>query len=234
MDPEVVKLLTLQTVDLQLQQAQAALRRAPVELEKLATEAAREKAAIEEKEQAFKALEVRRKEIDGALQDAEAQIVKYKTQQLQVKKNEEYQALTHEIETLGQRISGYEEAEIGLMLEIDEAKETLESERTASAERLQGIDRERVLIEENQRKVQGEVADLQAQVAAAREPVASVYLSAYDLSKKRHPRGPYVSPIEEGRCQGCHLKVSGETISALRQPEGPVRCDQCGRVVYHG
>ncbi|MGF1450190.1 MAG: zinc ribbon domain-containing protein [Opitutales bacterium] len=233
-DPEVQKLLDLQDVDLHLQQTQAALRRAPIELEKLATEEAREKADLEAKEQAFKGLEIRRKEIDGALQDAEAQVVKYKTQQLQVKKNEEYQALNHEIDSLGQRISGYEEEEIGLMLEIDEAQLTLGKDREASAERLTTIARERRLIQDNVQKLQAEVAELEAKVAAARAPVNALYQSAYDASKLRHPRGPYVTPILDGRCEGCHLKVSGETTSALRQPDGPVKCDQCGRVVYVG
>ncbi len=226
------KLLDLQEVDLHLQQTQASLKRSPIELEKLATEEAREKADLEAREQTFKGLEVRRKEIDGALQDAEAQVVKYKTQQLQVKKNEEYQALTHEIASLGERISSYEEEEIGLMLEIDEARVTLGKDREISAERLATITRERALIQENVRKLEAEVADLEARVAAAREPVKAPYLSAYDAAKRRHPRGPYVAPVIDGRCEGCHLKVSGETISALRAPEGPVKCDQCGRVSY--
>lgn len=68
--------------------------------------------------------------------------------------------------------------------------------------------------------------------AAAREPVAKPHLSAYASVQKRHPRGPWVSPVEDGRCQGCHLKVSGQTVSALRHPEAPVTCDQCGRLVY--
>ncbi|MEX0326735.1 MAG: zinc ribbon domain-containing protein, partial [Puniceicoccaceae bacterium] len=45
-------------------------------------------------------LEVRRLDLEGEVEQTEAAIVKYKTQQMQVKKNEEYTALENEIKAL--------------------------------------------------------------------------------------------------------------------------------------
>jgi predicted nucleic acid-binding Zn-ribbon protein len=44
-----------------------------------------------------------------------------------------------------------------------------------------------------------------------------------------------VVPIHDGKCGGCHLKVSSEVESASRGkgPPGELAiCDQCSRIVY--
>ncbi len=56
------------------------------------------------------------------IKSAEDKAGKYRTQQLEVRKNDEYKALTHEIETTEAAIGGFEEEELKVMYAIDEAK----------------------------------------------------------------------------------------------------------------
>jgi len=46
---------------------------------------------------------------------------------------------------------------------------------------------------------------------------------------------PVVVRIIDGKCGGCHLKISSEAESAARGKGAPgelARCDQCARIVY--
>ena len=55
----------------------------------------------------------------------EADIERFKNQQLEVKKNEEYRALNLQIEQAESDISAFEEKEIELMYAIDAAREAI-------------------------------------------------------------------------------------------------------------
>jgi len=46
------------------------------------------------------------------------------------------------------------------------------------------------------------------------------------------PGLPAVVPLHEGKCGGCHLKISFNIDSETRKPDKLVTCDQCGRILY--
>ena len=83
---------------------------------------AAEKAAIETAKTEWRDLEAKKKTLETEIGSAETQVARYRTQQSQVKKNDEYRALTHEIETTETAIGTMEEEELKIMYAIDEAK----------------------------------------------------------------------------------------------------------------
>jgi len=58
-------------------------------------------------------------------------------------------------------------------------------------------------------------------------------LRQYRYVKQQVKRPPVVVALEEGRCKGCHLKVSGDVESMARKGQELVRCDSCGRILYY-
>lgn len=231
-DPEIEQLLILQDRDSRLFNIEQSLKNIPLEREKNKKKIAEEEAALADARQKLQELEVRRKDLDNDVKTAEEQVVKYKNQQLQVKKNDEYQALTHEIEQTESKIGELEEAEIGLMLEIDESTETFNAEKAEREERIQLYRDELETLDDREKTLQGEIDSAKEAVAAAEKECNQQYLEAYARVKRRRPKPPYVSPIEDHKCGGCHLKVSSEVESATRHKDAPVQCDSCGRVVY--
>ncbi|MGH8337985.1 MAG: zinc ribbon domain-containing protein, partial [Gammaproteobacteria bacterium] len=89
----------MQEADMLRQQLETQLKQTPFELAELDKRVAEEKSALEAKRKALQELEVQRKDFDNRLKLAEAQVLKFKTQQAEVRKNDEYQALSHQIET---------------------------------------------------------------------------------------------------------------------------------------
>ena len=116
------KLLVLQDRDSKRLAFEQQLSGVPREIAAVETRIAAEKAAIETAKAEWHGLESKKKMLELEIKSAEEKIAKYRTQQSQVRKNDEYQALTHEIETAEQGIGSLEEQEIGIMLLIDEAK----------------------------------------------------------------------------------------------------------------
>lgn len=231
-DPEIEQLLILQDRDTRLYNIEHSLKTIPLEREKYKKKIAEEEAALATARQQLQQLEIRRKSLDNDVKTAEEQVIKYKNQQLQVKKNEEYQALTHEIEQTESKIGELEETEIGLMLEIDESTSAFNAEKAEREERIQLYRDELETLDDREQTLKGQIDEAKAAVVEAEKECKPIYLEAYARVKRRRPKPPFVSPIEDHKCGGCHLKVSSEVESATRHKDAPVQCDSCSRVVY--
>ena len=101
-----------------------------------------------------------------------------------MKKNDEYQALTHQIEQTEADISTLEEREIELMLDIDTAKQEFEAEKAVIEVRIEAQRQEIALLTEREGNLNASVAAARAEVAESRVGVDADYLEQYDRVKK--------------------------------------------------
>jgi uncharacterized protein len=228
-------LLILQDRDLKRMGLEAQLKAVPVDIGAVEHKIAAEKAAIETAKLELRGLESKKKLIETEIGSAEEKLAKYRTQQSQVRKNEEYQALGHEIETTQAAIGSLEETELQVMYGIDEAKKKFAAAEAELKANISGHESRIRSLREREVSLAAELKTAQAEVETARGPVGVSALRLYDriLARQR----PAVVPIHGGKCGGCHLKVSGEVESAVRgknaDPAAPLAtCDQCGRIVY--
>lgn len=231
-DEHLEKLLILQERDMRRLQIESQMAQIPAESASLQQDIENEQEALENERKAILHLEVRRKELDDSVQAAESKINQYKNQQLQVKKNEEYQALTHEIERAADKISELEESEIGLMLEIDEQQAAFAERKSASAKKIQLLQSRIAELKQHSSRLENDIDRVRAEVAAARSEVDPAYLHAYEHAQGRAKRAPFVVPLVDTKCSGCHLKVPNEIESDVRRAKQPVHCNSCGRVLY--
>jgi predicted nucleic acid-binding Zn-ribbon protein len=191
-----------------------------------------EEANIEAARQSLIAKEVARKDLDVEVQAKEAALQRFRTQQIEVKKNDEYQALTHQIEQTEADISSLEEREIELMLDIDGAKEIFDAEKAKIEVRIQAQRKEIDLLNERAKHLAASVDEAKSKVVESRVGIAENYLEQYDRVKKLVKRAPYVAQVEAHKCGGCHLRVSNEVSRGALNAGEPHFCDQCARIVY--
>lgn len=225
------QLLVLQDRDGKRLAFEQQLKAIPRDIAAIEAKIAAEKAAIEAAKAEWHALESKKKQLEveiGSLQD---KIGKYRTQQNQVRKNDEYQALTHEIATAEAAVGKLEEEEIGVMLAIDEAKKKFAAAEAELKANIKGHEAKIAVAKEREKNLQADVAAAQADVARAREAVPAPQLKIYDRIAVR-PGHPVCVPVTGSRCGGCHLKVSANVELEARKLEQVTTCDQCGRVVY--
>ena len=75
-----------------------------------------------------------------------------------------------------------------------------------------------------------ELVEAREALAAARIPLDPPALRLYDRIATNGQ--PVCVAIHDGKCGGCHLKVSGEADSVARKGDQLATCDQCGRIVW--
>ena len=230
--PQIEKLLIVQAKDLALQKLQQEMERIPRERAKIESLIDEEKGSIESAKSELNAKEVERNDLDSQIKLKESDIAKFKTQQLEVKKNEEYRALTHQIEQAQNEISDLEEKEIEIMYSIDEAKVAFEQAKAEIDERIDQQSKQLAELDSRLKQLKADVQEAEANFLESREPVNQDALEVYDRTKTQVKRPPYISAIEVQNCSGCHLRVSNEVQSLVSSGEEIVSCDQCPRIVY--
>ena len=231
--PVLEKLLILQDRDAKRLGLEAQLKAVPRDIAAVEQKIASERAAIETAKHELMGLESKKKLLETEIGSAEDKLAKYRTQQSQVRKNEEYQALGHEIETATGAIGGLEEQELQIMSGIDEAKKKFAAAEAELKANITGHETRIRALREREASLGVELKAAQTELAVARSPLGEPELKLYDRIAARGL--PACVGIRGGKCGGCHLKVSNEVESAARgkTSDGKLAtCDQCGRLVY--
>jgi predicted nucleic acid-binding Zn-ribbon protein len=233
--PVIQALLILLDRDVKRHGVESQLKAVPGDIQRVEQKIAAEKAAIDVARTEIRELETKKKVLETEIGSAEDKLGRYRTQQLSVRKNDEYQALSHEIETTQAQIGELEGTELELMYAIDEAKKRFNAAEAELKTNISGHEARIKLLREREISLTAELKSVQDEVAAARLPVGEPKLRLYDRIAVRNM--PAVVPIHGDKCGGCHLKVSSEVVSAARgKGVDPLAilptCDQCGRIVY--
>ena len=190
-----------------------------------------EEARAREAREAVLKLESRRNALEGELEKHNATIARYRNQQLEVKKNEEYQALDHEIAAVQAKISEVEDEEIQVLVDIDTFKEEAAEAEQRCRENLETLRGRISKLEERENECRSELEGARRSVEEARAEVPADFLEQYDRLA-RHVRFPLVVALRDKKCEGCHLKVSAGVESDARQGKEIATCDSCNRLLY--
>jgi len=227
----IEKLLALQDRDQRLRTLRLELQSIPAEIaskQKLVQDAANRLDAARSRS---KAIEVEKKALEVEIAAKRDQIARYKNQQLQTRKNEEYSALSHEIANAERAISAIEDKELVLMEEAEGLAPQLAAADKAHAEDKAKYDAQIATIREKEGNLKARIDEMAAGRAALLEGVDEDLVERYDrLFETKNARA--VVAVEHDVCTGCHMKVTAQTSLALRSDKGLVSCPQCGRLLH--
>jgi predicted nucleic acid-binding Zn-ribbon protein len=231
--PALEKLLILQDREMKRTTLDGQLKAIPAEIASVERTIASEKAAIDAARTEWRELESRKKLLETEIGSAEQRVATYRTQQLAVRKNDEYQALGHQIETTRAEIGELEAKELAVMYEIDAAKKRFADAELVLKQNIAGNEARIANYHHKTASLAEELKGVRTEVERARAEVEPASLRVFDRMLYRGL--PVVVPVRGGKCGGCHLKVSNEAESASRGSTAGkemATCDQCGRIVY--
>jgi predicted nucleic acid-binding Zn-ribbon protein len=232
MQDTIEKLLILQDRDRKIRRGQGELAHIEPERQALKAKAASTQTALESAKLRVKQIESDRKRLELDVEAKKSQIEKYANQQLQTRKNEEYRALAHEIETCKADINKIEDQEIVLMEEAEQAqKNVAQTNREADAAK-KLVDDQIGQLGEREQNLRKELAELESnreQLAAAVDEVAR---ARYDRLLK-HKGEHVIVGVEHGVCGGCHMKLPAQILVMCQQHQELVSCTNCGRILYY-
>lgn len=231
-DPLIENLLILQERDVRKDELQHRLDDVPTRLAAHEKEIATAKAIYQKTLDEQKSLEIARRELERRMNEAEAEKIRFRTQQISVKKNDEYAALEKQIEATEKTIDETETKAMEAMLKIDEFAAVVKQARTACDSAIATIAAKIDADKRSKDEIEKQLATAIAEVETAKGKVPADTLATYAYVKTRVKRPPYIVPISEMRCMGCHLKVSNDVLNQSRVAGQITRCESCGRIVY--
>src|SRR3984885_14418741 len=117
--PEIENLLHLQEADKEIRRLQDEIAELPKRVAAIEHKLADTKAQLERAQAAVKADEATRRKYETTITDFRGKISKYRDQSLEVKTNEQYKALLHEIQFAEKDIAATEDKILELMLNAD-------------------------------------------------------------------------------------------------------------------
>ena len=227
----VEALLVLQERDVRVAALTAELDLIPRQIAAVDDDVALRTAKFDELKNKTRQIEADRKRIDLDVQTKQAAIGRYKSQQQQTRKNEEFAALNHEIEHAEKEISGLEDSELELMEAYDKG---LAAVAEAQKELLVFQDKakhKKADLEKRTAALAAELIGAEEKQAAAEKTVPEDVLARYRRILKSK-KDVAIVPIRHGACGGCHMKLTSQTVLTARAAENLVACENCGRLVY--
>ena len=230
-NPTVEALLVLQERDSRVTTLTAELEALPGQIAAVDRDVAARAAKFDELKNRTRQIEAERKKIDLDVQSKQAAISRYKSQQQQTRKNEEFAALNHEIEHAEKEISALEDSELELMEAYDKG---LAAVAEAQKELLQFQDKakhKKADLEKRSAALGAELLAEEEKQAAAEKAVPEDVLPRYRRILKSK-RDVAIVPIRGGACGGCHMKLTSQTVLSAKAAEHLVACENCGRLVY--
>lgn len=228
---EIEQLLVIQDRDRKIRALKNELKMVPVERSAAEGRLAAANAAMDAAKSRGREIEVERKNLELQVKAKQDSIAKFKGQQFQTRKNEEFQALGNEIKRYEGDISKIEDREIELMEEAEKAK-AVSTEAEAEFAKAKG-------------QIHQQLADLDAKTAAIQEQLQSIQAERQNLAVgidedllMRYERlfaskgDAAIVGLEHEVCTGCHMKITTQTAVKVKGEKEIMHCEQCGRILY--
>jgi hypothetical protein len=144
----------------------------------------------------------------------------------------ELQALQDDVASIRRRIAQIEDQE----LEIMELSEPVDADLAAMAAEQAQLEAESrqvaAALAAAESEIRGEVAEVERQRAAAAAEVPDDLWPEYDTLRARFG-GVAIARLVGSTCQGCHLALPAAEVDRIRKlnPDEPVHCEECGRLL---
>lgn len=173
-----------------------------------------------------------RDRIDLEIKAKKEQIAKYQTQQMQTKKNEEYQALGREIETALGIVDTLETSELEAMERIDSLALEVAAAREEADELAGAVEKEMGTLGERKQFLESALEALKRERVGHREACEPKAGRRYDqLFVKKS--GTVLAGIDRGVCSGCHMRLPSHSIITTKKGTDIEVCANCGRILYY-
>lgn len=226
-------LIDLQALDLKIEKYRQRETEIPKQKNKYSIHKQRLDAELKASEERVQKLVLEQREAEKDIQAKQDLIKKYEGQLLSVKKNDEYQALLHEIEIVKKQIGVKEERILAIMMEMDDAKAALEEDKKRIAAERKGIDQEFATIDTELAEAVKEREVLEAQRAPFIAEIDKRLLSQYERIRKGIKNGPAVVAMRNDSCGGCNMALRAQLVNEVLVRDNVRTCSNCGRILYH-
>ncbi|HUJ41602.1 MAG TPA: C4-type zinc ribbon domain-containing protein [Candidatus Acidoferrales bacterium] len=228
------ELLHVQMLDLKLAELAGQLAQFPRRIAEVDAQVEAARASLSSTREAQSSSLKDRKKLELDVESWKDKVRKYKDQTAQVKTNEAYRALLHEIEGGEAQIRKAEDAVLEHMVTGEEHDRQVKRGEKALAEAETSAKSSRAAIEAERATLAAQQSALRADRDSAASAVPPALLDRYRIYAPRH-HGVAVATLDGEACSGCRVHLRPHVVQRLKRPENDqiVECESCGRMLYY-
>ena len=179
-----------------------------------------------------------KKELEGsisanktAIKDAEKLIKKYEEQQMDVRNNREYDAITKEIELQQLEAQILEKRIKEAYKKIESKEEEIKETQEVLDERLKDLNSKKEELDAIVRESEEDERKMDRGRARAAKKVDQRLLKSCDKIRNNVRNGLAVVPVKRGACGGCFNIVPPQKQAEIREKKKIIVCEHCGRIL---
>ena len=228
------KLLELQNVDVRLNEVRSRLAAFPKKLADADARAAAAKAELDHSKAAQLASFKDRKKYELDVEQLKDRVRKYRDQGSQVKTNEAYKALQHEVQMAEAEIAKAEDRLLEQMVAGEEYDRRIKSAEAALKEVEAVVKVQRATIETEKAAAEKALAELTAEREAIDAAIPENLMDHYERIAKKH-NGVALAEIRDEKCGACGMRIRPHVFQEMRRlgSEEMFHCETCTRIIYY-
>jgi len=227
---DIENLLKLQDADKEIRRLQEEIAELPKRVTAIEQKLAGTKAGLEKAQAAVKTDEAARRKYETNISDLRGKISKYRDQSLDVKTNEQYKALLHEIQFAEKDIAANEDKILELMVNADAREKEVKAAQAELKAETAEIETEKEQARQKTAEDERLLAEWRAKRDQMRAGVREDLLRHYERVSKF--RGSGIAEVRDHKCMACQVMLRPQTYNDVRSGQQTVVCDSCQRILY--
>jgi predicted nucleic acid-binding Zn-ribbon protein len=228
--PDIENLLKLQVADKEIKRLLDEIAEFPKRVAVIEAKLAGTKAQLEKAQASVKADEASRRKFESSISDLRGKISKYRDQSLDVKTNDQYKALLHEIQFAEKEIAGNEDKILELMVNADAREKEVKAAQAELKAETAEIEKEKDQARQRTAEDEKLLVELRAKRDSMRSAVDADLLRHYERVSKF--RGSGLSEVRDHKCMACQVMLRPQTYNEIRSGNQVIVCDSCQRILY--
>lgn len=233
MQKSLQNLLDLQNLDAQLREVRDLLATFPQKLGEIESRIAAAKAELETSKAAQLGTVRDRKKYELDVEQWKERVRKYKDQTAQVKTNEAYKALQHEVQTAEAEIAKAEDRLIEQMVAAEEYDRHVKASEKLLKEVEEVARGQRAKTESDKAVLEKELAQLNAQRSQVIGGIPENLLDHYERIARKH-NGVVLAEVRDEKCSACGMRIRPHVFQEMRRGGDEMfHCETCTRILYY-
>ncbi len=221
----------LQAIDSKIDEVKKVRGALPEEVQDLEDEIAGYQTRLDKQADEKKELEEGIDANKAAIKDAEKLIKKYEEQQMNVRNNREYDAITKEVELQQLEIQILEKRIKEAYEKIELKKEETEETNAILTEREKDLNEKKDELDSIVKESEEDEQKMDKERAKAAKNVDERLLLSYEKVRSNMRNGLAVVPVKRGACGGCFNVVPPQKQAEIREKKKIIVCEHCGRIL---